>query len=122
METKRAPLLILFALLAALQAAPAYAIGSAARDQGTLSEVDKGAIESMQHLMGERPDAQYAIGKIYLRGGLDREARTWINKSAAAGYPQAIAWQSEQKMKAAFRSRKGGMLASSRRIMAKGGE
>jgi hypothetical protein len=31
-------------------------------------------------------------------------------------------WMSEQKMKAEFRSRKGGMLAASRRLMATRGE
>lgn len=113
---------ILVALIAAMQTVPAYAMSSGVRDQGYLSEVDKTAIESMQSLMGERPDAQYAIGKIYLRGGLDREAKTWINKSAEAGYPQAKMWMAEQKMKAEFRSRKGGMLAASRRLMAAKGE
>lgn len=122
MTSMRFILPILVALIAALQTVPAHAIGSAHRDQGTLSEVDKTAIDSMQSLMGERPEAQYAIGKIYLRGGLEREAKTWIGKSAEAGYPQARMWMSEQKMKAEFRSRKGGMLAASRRLMATRGE
>ena len=122
METKRPLLMMVLAVIAALQSAPAFAVGSLQRDQGYLSDVDKAAIENMRDLMGDRPDAQYAIGKIYLRGGLEREARTWINKSAQAGYPQAKMWVAEQKMKAEFRSRKGGMLAASRRLMATKGE
>ncbi|TAN58624.1 MAG: hypothetical protein EPN26_01350 [Rhodospirillales bacterium] len=122
MNNLRFILPILVALSAALQTAPALAMNNGQRDTGYLTEVDKLAIESMQSLMGDRPDAQYAIGKIYLRGGLERDAKSWIGKSAGAGYPQARMWVAEQKMKAEFKGRQGRMLAASRRVMAKGGE
>jgi TPR repeat protein len=116
--------ILAFALLVAialvLEIAPAHAVGGVARDPGYLTQVDQAAIETLQDKMGDRADAQYTIGRIYERGGLDREAHVWMQKSANAGYPQAKAWMSEQKVKAEFKSRKGHMLASSRRSLSKG--
>ncbi|MBF0355541.1 MAG: hypothetical protein HQL43_09930 [Alphaproteobacteria bacterium] len=118
METKRSLFLSILALLAALHSHPVFAAEIALRDQGLLTENEKEAIRSMQALMGNRADAQYAIGRIFERGGLEREARTWIQKSAHAGYVQAKLWIAEQQMKAAFRGDQGRMLVSSRRAMA----
>ena len=120
MKTQRKILLIALTLIALAQAAPAFAVGGVSRDQGNLSEVDKSAIENMQSLMGERPDAQYAIGKIYARGGLDRDAKLWMQKSANAGYPQAKIWMSEQKVKSEFHANRGRMLTASRRSLSRG--
>jgi TPR repeat protein len=119
MKTKHHFLLIALTLIALVQAAPAFAVGGVSRDQGYLSDVDKSAIESMQSLMGERPDAQYAIGKIYARGGLERDAKVWMQKSANAGYPQAKMWVAEQKMKSEFRANRGRMLTASRRSLSR---
>lgn len=120
---KRSVLMIVFALTAIVLMAPSGAFAaSSARNQGTLSEVDKSAIESMQAMMGDRADAQYAIGRLYERGGLDREAMTWMRKSAENGYSMAKVWMSEQRMKAEFRNSRGRMLAASRRAVAQKSE
>lgn len=113
---------VLCALLATGVAAPAQAASSTARNQGLLSEVDQNAIESMRSLMGDRADAQYAIGRLYERGGLNREAVTWMKKSADGGYPMAKAWLSQQKVNSDFRNSRGRMLAASRRGIGKRGE